>query len=66
MSPHIGRKLVGPKHKKLIPTASLIGILILLVSDTISRNLIAPMEIPVGIVVAIIGVPYFIYLMLAE
>lgn len=66
VSPHIGRKLVGPKHKKLIPTASLIGILILLVSDTISRNLIAPMEIPVGIVVAIIGVPYFIYLMLAE
>ena len=34
--------------------------------DTISRNIIAPMEIPVGIVVAIIGVPYFIYLMLAE
>ena len=66
VAPHIGRKLVGPKHKKLIPTASLIGILILLVSDTISRNLIAPMEIPVGIVVAIIGVPYFIYLMLAE
>ena len=66
VAPHIGRKLVGPKYKKLIPTASLIGILILLVSDTISRNLIAPMEIPVGIVVAIIGVPYFIYLMLAE
>ena len=66
VAPHIGRKLVGPKHKKLILTASLIGILILLVSDTISRNLIAPMEIPVGIVVAIIGVPYFFYLMLAE
>ena len=66
VAPHIGRKLVGPKHKKLIPTASLIGILILLVSDTISRNLIAPMEIPVGIVVAIIGVPYFIYLMLVQ
>ena len=66
VSPHIARKLIGPKHKKLIPTSSLIGILILLVSDTIARNLIAPMEIPVGIVVAIIGVPYFIYLMLAE
>ena len=63
---HIARRLVGPKHIKLIPTAALIGTLILLVGDTISRNIIAPMEIPVGIVVAIIGVPYFIYLMLAE
>lgn len=66
VAPHIARKLVGPKHKKLIPTAALVGSLILLVSDTIARNLIAPMEIPVGIVVAIIGVPYFIYLMLSE
>ncbi|MGL4338043.1 MAG: FecCD family ABC transporter permease [Turicibacter sp.] len=66
VAPHIGRKLVGPKHKRLIPVASLIGVLILLIADTISRNLIAPMEIPVGIVVAIIGVPYFIYLMLTE
>lgn len=66
VAPHIGRKLVGPKHKKLIPVSALIGTLIILVSDTIARNLIAPMEIPVGIVVAVIGVPYFIYLMLAE
>ncbi|MEG0295755.1 MAG: iron ABC transporter permease [Clostridium sp.] len=66
ISPHIARKIVGPKHKKLIPTASLIGVLILLVGDTISRNLLAPVEIPVGIVVAVIGVPYFIYLMLSE
>ncbi|MPM89015.1 Iron-uptake system permease protein FeuC [bioreactor metagenome] len=66
VAPHISRKLVGPKHNKLIPTAAFIGTLILLVGDTISRNIIAPMEIPVGIVVSIIGVPYFIYLMLAE
>lgn len=64
VSPHIARKLVGPKHKGLIPTAALVGTLILLVGDTIARNIIAPMELPVGIVVAIIGVPYFIYLML--
>jgi iron complex transport system permease protein len=66
IAPHIARKLVGPKHKKLIPAAALIGTFILLVSDTIARNIIAPMEIPVGIVVSIIGVPYFIYLMLSE
>lgn len=64
VSPHIARKLVGPKHKGLIPIAALVGTLILLVGDTIARNIIAPMELPVGIVVAIIGVPYFIYLML--
>lgn len=66
VAPHIARKLVGPKHIKLIPTAALVGSVILLVGDTIARNIIAPMEIPVGIVVAVIGVPYFIYLMLVE
>ena len=66
ISPHIARKLVGPKHNKLIPISAMIGSLLLLIGDTISRNLLAPMEIPVGIVVSIIGVPYFIYLMLSE
>ncbi|CEK33297.1 FecCD family ABC transporter permease [Paraclostridium sordellii] len=66
IAPHIARKLVGPKHKNLIPTAALVGSLILLVGDTIARNIIAPMELPVGIVVSVIGVPYFIYLMLAD
>ena len=66
IAPHIARKLVGPKHKTLIPIAALIGTLILLIGDTISRNLLAPIEIPVGIVVSIIGVPYFVYLMLSE
>lgn len=66
ISPHIARRLIGPKHKNLIPVVSLIGVFILLVSDTIARNIIAPMEIPVGIVVSIIGVPYFIYLMLSK
>ncbi|MBM7870777.1 iron complex transport system permease protein [Clostridium pascui] len=66
VSPHIARKLVGPKHKVLIPTAALISTLILMVADTISRNMLAPIEIPVGIVVSVIGVPYFIYLMIKE
>ncbi|NFN95715.1 iron ABC transporter permease [Clostridium botulinum] len=66
VAPHIARKLVGPKHKKLILTSALVGSLILLIGDTIARNIIAPMELSVGIVVAIIGVPYFIYLMLSE
>ena len=66
IAPHIARKLVGPEHKRLIPTSALVGALILLIGDTIARNLIAPMEIPVGIVISVIGVPYFIYLILSE
>jgi iron complex transport system permease protein len=57
---------VGPKHKVLIPTSALVGILLLLAADTIARNVLAPTEIPVGIVISIIGVPYFMYLMIKE
>ncbi|CCC57755.1 FecCD family ABC transporter permease [Caloramator australicus] len=66
ISPHIARKLIGAKHKYLIPISALIGIIILLVSDIFSRNLILIGEMPVGIIVSFIGVPYFIYLMLKQ
>lgn len=66
IAPHIARKLVGPRHKNLISISALFGALIILIADTISRNLLAPIEIPVGIVISIIGVPYFIYLMLVD
>lgn len=66
IAPHIARKLVGPRHKNLIPISALMGTLIILIADTISRNLLAPMEIPVGIVISVIEVPYFIYLMLID
>lgn len=66
VAPHIARRLIGPKHKLLLPTSSLVGTLLLLIADTIGRNLLSPMELPVGIVLSIIGVPYFIYLMLKE
>ncbi|WP_342455549.1 iron chelate uptake ABC transporter family permease subunit [Caloramator sp. Dgby_cultured_2] len=66
ISPHIARKLIGAKHKYLIPISALIGTMILLVSDIFSRNLILIGEMPVGIIVSFIGVPYFIYLMLKQ
>ncbi|MBC8059465.1 MAG: iron ABC transporter permease [Clostridiaceae bacterium] len=66
VAPHIARRLVGPKHKLLIPTSALVSSIILLLSDTIAKNLLAPIEIPVGIIVSIIGVPYFIYLIMKE
>ncbi|MBK1810018.1 iron ABC transporter permease [Clostridium sp. YIM B02505] len=66
IAPHIGRRLVGPKHKVLIPTSALISIFLFLVSDMVAKNLLAPVEIPVGIVISILGVPYFVYLMLKQ
>ncbi|WP_438799894.1 FecCD family ABC transporter permease [Alkalicoccobacillus porphyridii] len=64
VAPHIARRLVGPKHQVLIPASALIGSLILLVADILGRNLLQPSEIPVGIVVAVLGAPYFIYLLI--
>lgn len=64
LGPHIARKLVGPIHRRLLPISALISMFIIVVADMISRNLFSPIEIPVGITISIIGVPYFIYLML--
>lgn len=63
IAPHIARKLVGASHKKVIPLSAVLGGLILLTADTIGRVILEPMELPVGIVVAIIGAPYFVYLL---
>jgi len=61
--PHIARLLVGPDHKKLYPTAAILGGMFLIISDNLARILLAPMEIPVGIITALTGGPYFIYLL---
>ncbi|WP_166238470.1 FecCD family ABC transporter permease [Paenibacillus turpanensis] len=64
IGPHLARRLVGPAHQYLIPAAALTGGLLLLVADTIGRFILLPSEIPAGIVVAVIGAPYFLYLLL--
>lgn len=64
MSPHICRMLIGNDHRYLIPAAALLGALILLVSDTVARTILSPIEIPVGIVMYIIGGIFFLYLIL--
>lgn len=64
VAPHIARRLVGPRHQVALPAAALIGALILLFADMVARNVLAPSEIPVGILVAILGAPYFLYLLL--
>lgn len=66
LGPHIAKRLVGPVHRRQIPVAALISASLIVLGDTASRNLFTPLEIPVGITLSIIGVPYFIYLMLKE
>ncbi len=61
--PHIVRMLFGPDHRTLLPAAALIGAVFLLVADILARVVIAPSELPVGIVTALIGGPFFIYLL---
>jgi iron complex transport system permease protein len=62
--PHIARKIMGPLHQYIIPLSTLLGALLLMVSDTIGKNLLAPTEIPVGIIVSIISAPYFVFLLI--
>lgn len=63
IGPHLARQLVGSKHQILIPASALVGGLLVLIADTIGRWILQPSEIPAGIVVAVIGAPYFLYLL---
>ncbi|HAZ39676.1 MAG TPA: iron ABC transporter permease [Exiguobacterium sp.] len=66
MAPHIARALVGPRHQFFLPIALLRGGWLLAFADTIGRNIAGPDGVPAGIVVALIGAPYFIYLLLKK
>lgn len=63
IGPHLAKRLVGPKHQFLLPTSALIGGLLLIVADTLGRWVLQPSEVAAGIVVAVIGAPYFLYLL---
>jgi iron complex transport system permease protein len=64
--PHLGRMLSGPDHRTLLPISALMGALLLTFADMFSRVAFAPAELPVGIVTAIIGAPFFIYLLFKQ
>ncbi|SEF70305.1 iron ABC transporter permease [Paenibacillus sp. UNC499MF] len=66
MAPHIAKSLVGPRNQMFIPLAILLGGWMLLAADTIGRNIIEPDGIAAGIMVALIGAPYFISLLLKK
>jgi iron complex transport system permease protein len=64
VAPHIARRLVGPQHRYLLLVSLLVGMVLVVAGDIIARNLFAPIEIHLGIVISLIGVPYFMYLLL--
>lgn len=63
MAPHMARRLVGSAFGALLPTAALIGGILVMLADLIGRTLFSPMEVPAGVFTAAIGAPYFIYLL---
>lgn len=63
MIPHAIRMIFGPKHIRLIPLSALLGAVFLLLMDTLARIIIAPLEVPVGILTAMVGAPFFIYIL---
>jgi ABC-type Fe3+-siderophore transport system permease subunit len=63
VAPHMARALVGGRHSRSVPVAVLVGAVLLGVADLVGRTVIAPAQVPAGLVVALIGAPYFVYLL---
>ncbi|WP_429841406.1 FecCD family ABC transporter permease [Brevibacillus sp. FIR094] len=63
VAPHLARRLVGPRQQYVLPISGLVGLVILVTSDTIGRSIFEPNAIPAGVVVAAVGAPYFLYLL---
>jgi iron complex transport system permease protein len=64
--PHLVRLLVGVDHRIVLPASALFGATFLVLCDLLARTLLAPVEIPVGVVTAIIGGPFFLWLLVRE
>ena len=66
VTPHLIRLFIGPKHKYLIPGSALLGAILLVFSDLISKTVISPAQLPVGVVTSAIGAPFFIWLIFQQ
>ncbi len=62
--PHLIRLVAGPDHRTLLPASMMAGAILLLLADLLARLALAPAELPIGIVTALIGAPFFLYLLL--
>jgi iron complex transport system permease protein len=63
IAPHAARLLFGPTHQRLLPASALLGALLLVLADDLARTVLAPLELPVGILTALLGAPFFLYLL---
>ncbi len=63
VAPHAARALVGCRHARVLPVAALLGALLVSLADTLGRTVIAPAQVPAGLVTAMLGTPYFVYLL---
>ena len=61
--PHMARFILGPRNRLLIPCSALMGSILLIVADTLARTIAQPIEIPVGIIMCIVGAPFFLWLL---
>jgi iron complex transport system permease protein len=61
--PHLLRFLIGPDHRRLLPACVIAGSIFMVVADTLARVLLSPTEIPVGVITALIGGPFFLFLL---
>jgi iron complex transport system permease protein len=64
--PHLLRLVIGPGHRLLLPASACAGAILLVIADTFARTVAAPAELPIGIVTAIIGAPFFLFLLLRQ
>jgi iron complex transport system permease protein len=61
--PHFVRLLIGPNHRYLLPLSALTGMILLVVADALARTVLSPQEIPIGVVMSLLGAPFFLYLL---
>jgi iron complex transport system permease protein len=64
--PHLLRLIIGPDHRYLLPGSALLGAILLLTADLTARTLVAPAEMPIGVLTAIVGAPFFLWLLLRD
>lgn len=64
--PHLLRLIIGPGHRQLLPASMLLGAALMMAADSVARIIAAPAEVPIGIITAVIGAPFFLYLLLRQ
>ena len=64
--PHLLRLVIGPDHRYLLPASALLGACLLLLADAVARTIVAPAELPIGIITAVVGAPFFLWILLSR